>query len=129
MNVKYSSCLPAREDLFEIYEHLGWNEFLHLSAEQLLTAMENSWFSVYAYCEGKLVATGRVVSDGQINAYLCGLGVHKDYRGQGIGTEICRRLAEECQQHNLHLQLLCHEHLVPYYERMGFHQFAQGMKL
>jgi len=121
--------LPGQEKLFALYDKLGWNNFLNLAPEQLLAAMKSSWFSLYAYSGDSLVGTGRVISDGLINAYMCGIGVSSSCRGQGIGTEICRRLIAQCRLHNLHVQLFCGEDLVPFYQRLGFARFAQGMKL
>ncbi|WP_409342496.1 GNAT family N-acetyltransferase [Paenibacillus sp. MBLB4367] len=128
MDIRYDTELPTEDSIYELYENLQWNAYLQLSKHQLLTAMEQSWCAVYAYHEDRLVGTGRIVSDGIINAYLCGLGIHSDYRNRGIGSEITRLLVEYCQKDNLHLQFFCEEELVPYYEKMNFEVFAVGMK-
>ena len=128
MNPIYTLEHPAEDDLLTLYEKLDWNSFLKLSSTQLLTAMNQSFFAVYAYINDELVATGRVISDGVINAYVCGLGVLPEYRRQGIGTEIMRRLKAHCMEHNLHMQFLCEEILVPYYNKLGFEKFAVGMR-
>ncbi|MFV3013121.1 GNAT family N-acetyltransferase [Clostridium botulinum] len=129
MELRYTTRFPAREDLYALYEDLGWNDFLELSKEQLLIAMKQSWYSIYVYSGNKLVATGRIVSDGIINAYLCGLGVDSHFRNRGIGTEICRRLLMYCFENNLHTQLFCEESLVPYYEKVGLEKFTIGMRV
>ena len=129
MSMRYSFELTNESDLYKLYETLGWNDFLGLSQNQLVTAMKQSFFVVYAYEDNKLVGMGRIVSDGVINAYLCGLSVLPEYRGQGIGTEISRRLIAHCKEHNLHIQLFCEEEMVPYYEKMGFGKFAVGLKM
>ncbi|AJE10242.1 hypothetical protein [Clostridium botulinum] len=67
MELRYTMRFPAKEDLYALYENLGWNDFLKLSPEQLLIAMKQSWYSIYVYSGNKLVATGRIVSDGIIN--------------------------------------------------------------
>ncbi len=129
MGIKYTTKLTSHEELFYLYECLEWNDFLQLSKDQLVKAMEQSWYVIYAYDEEKLVGTGRVISDGVINAYLCGLGVIPAYRNKGIGTEISKRLVEYCNGSNLHIQLFCEEKLVPYYKNKGFEIFAVGMKI
>lgn len=129
MEVTFTTELPQKEDLYNLYEHLGWNSFLKLNPEQLLKAMEGSYYSVYAYSGNRLAATGRVVSDGIMNAYLCGLGVHCQFRHKGIATKIISMLTAYCKENNLHTQFFCEEHLVPYYEKMGFDKFAIGMKV
>lgn len=128
MEIQYESELPTAGEIYELYEHLQWNTFLGLSQEKLQKAMQQSYCAIYAYHEDQLIGTGRIISDGIINAYLCGLGVHPDYRGQGIGTAITQLLIEQCSNDNLHLQFFCEVELVPYYERLGFTVFAVGMK-
>lgn len=129
MELRYTTKFPTKEDLYSLYENLGWNDFLKLSPEQLLIAMKQSWYSIYVYSGNKLVATGRIVSDGITNAYLCGLGVDFHFRNRGIGTEISKRLITHCLKNNLHIQLFCEENLIPYYKEMGLEKFAIGMRM
>lgn len=128
MAIIYTSELKNELDLYKLYEELDWNDFLKLDASQLNLAMKQSWLVIYAYDDENLVGTGRIVSDGVINAYLCGLGVSSTNRNKGIGTEISRRLVDSCKQNNLHIQFFCEKHLVPYYKKQGFVEFAVGMK-
>lgn len=81
MEIQYTSKLPAPDELWALYDRLGWNEFLQLNSSALHKAMEQSWYSIYAYHGNQLVATGRVVSDGVINAYLCGFGRRRSVSG------------------------------------------------
>ena len=129
MAIIYTSELNNELDLYKLYEELDWNDFLKIDASQLNQAMKQSWLVIYAYDGDTLVGTGRIVSDGIINAYLCGLGVSNTFRNQGIGIEISRQLVEACKQRNLHIQFFCEKHLVPYYEKQGFVEFAVGMKV
>lgn len=128
MNIKYTSELPTADSIYGLYEHLGWNAFLQLDQDRLLAAMRLSWYAIYAYHGSRLIATGRIISDGITNAYLCGLGVHSDYRGKGIGKEVMRLLMEHCNTAKVHLQFFCEEELVPYYENMDCIAFAVGMR-
>ena len=120
--------LRSPADLYALYQRLGWAEFLQLDAGQLARAMAGSWYVVYVYDGDRLVGTGRVVSDGMINAYLCGLGVDPAYRNQGIGGRITEQLLRRCQQSKLHVQFFCEEDLLPFYEQRGLVKFAVGMK-
>lgn len=126
--MQYTEAAKSCGDIFDLYARLGWADFLQLDAEQLARAMEQSWYVLYVYDQGKLIGTGRVVSDGVINAYLCGLGVDPAYRHHGIGTHIMEQLVQRCQQSNLHIQFFCEQQLVPFYEQRGFVHFATGMK-
>lgn len=129
MDLKYTIRLKNKEDIYSLYGRLHWNNFLKLSSEQLFKAMEQSFYAIYAYDGDVLAGTGRVISDGVTNAYLCGLGVAPDYRNKGIGTEISKRLVDYCKSCNLHTQFFCTDKMVPYYENMGFEVFAVGMKV
>lgn len=129
MEIRYTTKLIKEEEIYSLYGCLGWNDFLKLNKEQLVKAMEQSYYVIYAYIGEKLIGTGRVISDGIINAYLCGLGVVEEYRSKGIGTEISKRLVEHCKRNNLHIQFFCEEKLVSYYKKMGFEVFAVGMKV
>ena len=129
MDIQYKATLNREEDLFCLYNSLGWSSFLKLDETQLAKAMNQSYYVIYAYDGDRLVGTGRVVSDGVINAYLCGLGVEQAYRSMGIGKEIVRLLVEYCKNNKLHIQLLCEEALISYYSAMGFNVFTVGMKL
>lgn len=126
--IKLSDKLPLRKQLYDLYQALGWNDYLKLDSEQLVTAIENSWYVLSAYRDDELIATGRVISDGVINAYICGLGVLPEYQRRGLGTKILNLLVEQCQKHNLHVQLLCDEEHLSYYRANGFIPFTIGMK-
>ena len=128
-DIVYRTELPKEEDLFHFYEVLCWNNFLKLPSNDLMMAIKNSYRSIYAYTDNKLIGTGRVVSDGIIIAYICGLGVLPDYRNQGIGSELLRMLKEHCKEQKLHVQIFCEENLISYYSKMGFTKFAVGMRL
>ena len=128
MKITFTEEVPKAQSIYELYDALGWNDFLKLSSEQLKTASEQSFISLYAYDGERLIATGRIISDGVINAYLCGLGVVPEYRNKGIGSQITKRLALYCKEQGLHLQLFCEDKLMPYYEKLGFRKFVSGMK-
>lgn len=123
-----SLILKNDSDLFGLYEELGWNSVLGLSSAELAMAMSGSHCAVYVYDGALLVGTGRAVSDGVINAYICGIGVLPGYRNRGIAREITRMLTDLCRRDGLHIQLVCEESLVPMYEKMGFVEFASAMK-
>lgn len=129
MNIIYTEKPKSNSDIFSFYESIGWNSFLNLTREQIIKGIEGSWYAVYAYDGDYLIGNGRVISDGVINAYLCGLGVLSKYRNRGIATEINKRLVSKCKSSNLRIQFFCEENLVPLYEKMGFEKFAAGMKL
>jgi len=128
MAIRYTDKIPSPDDLYKLYDCEGWNEVLNIPKESLHQAMVNSWYVVSGFDEHQIIATGRVISDGLINAYLCGLVVHPDYRNRGVGTEIVRRLVDKGRSSNLHIELFTESENIPYYQKLGFEQFATGMK-
>ncbi len=58
------------------------------------------------------------ITDGVLAAYIPHLEVLLDYRGQGIGTALMRRVLETLG--NLYLiDLLCEPDVQPFYARLG----------
>jgi ribosomal protein S18 acetylase RimI-like enzyme len=128
MSITYEVCPKKEGDLFGLYKSLGWADLLKLTKEQLAVAVANSRYVIYAYEDSILVGTGRILTDGVMHTYLCGIGVHADYRGKGIGASITKRLVEYCEYNGLKPQLNCNESLVQYYSNLGFKKFSIGMQ-
>lgn len=129
MTYEYISHQKSTKDVFGLYSSLGWQGYLKLSVDEYDKAMKNSYYTVYVYDDNILIGTGRVISDGIMNGYLCGLGVLEEYRSQGIGNSIMDLLIKKCEDNNLHIQLFCEDKLVKYYESIGFKRFGSGMIL
>ena len=129
LDVLFTTELLAKADLHALYELLGWNAFLKLTEDQIFKAAQQSFCSLYVYKECQLIATGRIISDGVINAYICGVGVLPEYRCHGIGSEIVNRLVVYSKERGLHTQLLCDEDHAKYYKQLGFKPFTVGMKI
>jgi len=128
MEIVFVEGVPESSQLFNLYNGLGWSQFLKLDADSIHAAMQNSYLVVCAYFGDQLVGMGRVVSDGLINAYLCGLGVLPEYRQQGIARKLTEILLQHCSAAKLRVQFFCEERLVSFYERQGFERFAVGMR-
>ena len=90
----YRSELPKKEDIYKFYEAIGWNEELGLSAQELLFAMKGSFHCIFVYDDDRIIATGRLISDGVTNAYMCGVGVLPEYQNHGLGREIVNKLSQ-----------------------------------
>lgn len=127
MNYEILEVLKDSLDLYKLYGELGWNKYLKLPKEQLNKAMENSWYVLYIYDGDQLIATGRMLSDGIINAYILGVGVHPSYQNKGLGEEVIQLLVQKGKKSNLNIQLFCKEDVKSYYEKQNFHCFASGM--
>ena len=73
----------------------------------------------------RVVGYVTAISDGISCAYIPHLEVLEAYRGQGIGTQLVRRLLLKLE-HLYMIDLICDEDLRPFYTRLGF-QTYHGM--
>ncbi|MFF2752941.1 GNAT family N-acetyltransferase [Psychrobacillus sp. NPDC058041] len=74
---------------------------------------------------GEVVGFITAISDGVLSAYIPLLEVLPAYKNNGIGKELVQRMIEELK--NLYMvDLLCDDHLQPYYEKQGMMK-ASGM--
>ena len=129
MEIEYVSALKKPEDTVELYKALKWYQLSGYTDEDIRKANE-SFYSVYAYDGDTLVGLGRVASDGLIAAVMSGICVRDDYRRQGIGAEIVRRIVDYCQSdmYKLSVQLFCEDSLIKWYEGLGFEKMPVGMR-
>jgi ribosomal protein S18 acetylase RimI-like enzyme len=65
------------------------------------------------------------ISDGILSAYIPLLEVLPEYRKQGIGRELVRRLLEQLKDFYM-VDLICDEDLRPFYEKLGM-KYHGGM--
>ncbi len=126
--IRYQSVLENKQDISDFYEEIGWNAFLKLSPEAIQRAMACSWATLYAYEGSRLIGCGRVLCDGVMTAFLCGLGVLPAWRNQGVAGKIITILNHICLEKGIYLQLVCHPDLEDFYQKKGFFPFATGMK-
>ena len=111
------------EDAAELKENMldgffvGWPR--RPSKTQHLAVLRGSFRVVLATDDttGKVVGFVNMISDGVLTAFIPWLEVLPDYQGQGIGTELMRRVLD-CEQ-MYSIDLVCDEPLLPYYARLG----------
>ncbi len=125
--------LPDPAEYFALFESTGWNQEYGMSAEELQRAILESWCVITAYDDGKLIGTGRVISDGVFHALIVDVIVRPEYQKHGIGTLIMQRLLERCRAARLRdVQLFCARGKAPFYQKLGFVSRAEdapGMDL
>lgn len=115
---------------------IGWDELEALyraaalgskTAELLETVFTNSRFSCFARdAEGRLVAAGRVLSDGADCAYVCDVAVHPDRQGRGVGAEVMTRLLAMCEGHRK-IILYAVPGKEAFYRKFGFRPMRTAM--
>lgn len=67
---------------------------------------------------GKVVGFINAISDGVQAAYIPLLEVLAQYQGQGLGSELTRRMIESLR-HLYQIDLMCDDDVRPFYERLG----------
>ena len=121
MDLEYRDTLPDADAYFELFESTGWNQEYRLTCEELRAAASRSWFLLAGYRDGRLVGTGRVVSDGVLHALIVDVIVSPECQGQGIGASIMERLVERCRTARIRdVQLFSAKGKAPFYRRLGF---------
>ena len=112
---------PDRNDYFALFETTGWNQNYRASPEELETANRNSWLTISAFDDDRLVGFGRVVTDFALHAMIFDLIVLPDYQGRGVGTTVLQTLVKKCREQGIRdIQLFCAKNQKGFYEKNGF---------
>jgi ribosomal protein S18 acetylase RimI-like enzyme len=90
------------------------------SPEAHLRMLKGSSHILLALSENRVVGFITAISDGVSAAYIPHLEVLPDYQGQGIGTELVRRMLATLSGLYM-VDLMCDPDLQPFYRRFGMH--------
>jgi ribosomal protein S18 acetylase RimI-like enzyme len=121
MSIIYKIDLPPADKYFNLFETTGWNSEYCLTKDELSLSLPNSYYTVSAYDENKLVGFGRIISDGVIHAMIYEMIVDPDYQREGIGSTILNMLVDKCLENNIRdIQLFSAKGKKIFYERHGF---------
>lgn len=121
MTIVLSEQLPDKNEYFSLFITTGWNTEYQVGPDELERTNRNSWLTISAYDEGKLVGFGRVVTDFVLHAMIFDMIILPDYQGQGIGTMILETLVKKCKEQGIKdVQLFCAKGKRPFYEKNGF---------
>ncbi len=132
-DIEYRESMPDAGPYLALFETTGWNAVYQTDIDDLIRALNNSWYVVTAYQNGELVGSGRVVSDGVLYAMIYDMIVNPSHQGQGIGTAILDKLILKCRTAGLReIQLFSAKGKAQFYRKRGFVERpadAPGMKL
>ena len=133
MSFLYRNTLPEEDQYWQLFDTTGWNEEYQKTSDQLMETLERSFYFVQCYTGDRLIASGRVVSDGILYGMIYDIIVDPEFESQGIGSEITKRLIEHCLEHNVrNIQLFSAKGKMPFYKKFGFEagrKGAEGMVL
>ena len=121
--VSYSGSIDDLEE-----GHLGGGFFEGWAAPpsplQHLQILRNSAHVVVARDDGgAVIGFVNALSDGVLAAYIPLLEVLPEHRGNGIGTELVRRLLATLGDLYM-IDVMCDDEVRPFYERLGFARSA-----
>ncbi len=122
MTIVYtSSCAGVTPDNLHGFFQ-GWHR--PLSPEQHLRLLQNSDEVVLVVDEqsGNVVGFITAITDQVLSAYIPLLEVLPEYRGQGIGRELVRRMLERLSSMRM-VDLVCDSELQPFYEALGMRPY------
>lgn len=107
-------------DLLRLCAQTDWTA--KRSADELQAMLDNTRVCLGVWDGDRLIGFARAITDDVYRAYVEDVIVDDAYRGQGIGSEITRRLLERFA-HVEEITLNCGDHLIPFYARFGFARF------
>lgn len=94
------------------------------TAESVKQVFSASYGVEYAYDGRKLIACGRVLSDGLEQAAVYNIGVDPDYQGYGLGRQLISRLLDQVT--GCETILYTHPQTVKFYEKLGWRRMKTG---
>lgn len=131
--IEYRIGKPDAAEFFKLFETTGWNEEYKADINDIDKVLDNSWYIVSAYEDGKLVGTGRMITDGILHAMIFDMIVEPGCQGRGIGAEILKMLVGKCKKQKIRdVQLFCAKGKARFYSKNGFVERpgdAPGMSL
>ena len=89
-----------------------------------------------ALLDGEIVGTAsliiepKFINDGGIVGHIEDVAVRNDTQLHGIGGQLVRHLLEVSRREGCYKVILdCADHVVPFYEKLGFHRWEQAMRI
>ncbi len=110
------------ESIVELYQAGGWWTESQANRDRIEAMIRGSFcFMIARSEEGKIIAMGRVISDGASDGYIQDVVVLPTYRRQGVGRELIQRLTQQCLKHKIGwIGLVAEPGTAHFYEQLGF---------
>ena len=110
------------EEFNLLYDDVGWGAYDDNITQK---ALDNTFYSVSAYDDNKIVGYGRIIGDTICFLYIQDIMVKPEYQGNKIGTMIMNKLLEkinEIKKENLDLRVYlgASKNREKFYEKFGF---------
>jgi len=110
------------EEIVALYQAGGWWRESPENRERIAPMIRGSFYFMVARSpEGRLLAMGRIISDGATDAYIQDVVVLPEYRGRGIGRELIQRLTARCVEQGIGwIGLVAEPGRSRFYEGLGY---------
>ncbi len=121
--LEYESVTAALVDeIVELYRAAGWWQESAANRRRIDPMIRGSLcFMVARAPDKRIVAMGRVISDGASDAYIQDVVVLPAYRRRGIGRELVRRLTQFCAEHDIDwIGLVAEPGTAAFYRNLGY---------
>jgi ribosomal protein S18 acetylase RimI-like enzyme len=118
------------DDLMEMYKHTYWAS--ERKKEDVLRMLSDTdyLFGVVDEVSGRLLAFGRVLSDGIFRAVIFDVVVHPEQRGKGLARMILDSITSHEELKLVEsLLLYCRPEVIELYEKWGFQDMQPDMHL
>ncbi len=126
MGIIYSNTIDSLDGKEIDGFFVGWPE--HPDQKTHLEILRRSYAVWMAFDENKCVGFVNAISDGSLSAFIPLLEVLPEYQGQGIGTELLRRMVETLEG-MYSIDIVCDEAISRFYAKKGFsRRVGMGMR-
>lgn len=116
--------LKEYSTVLDLYRNAGWWEDGD-DESAIPDILAGAWAVGSAWCAGRLIGMGRVLSDGRSDAYIQDVVVFSVYRGRGIGSGLVACLRDHCLAAGLRwIGLVAQPGTEGFYRRLGFAPLA-----
>ena len=115
------------DEIVELYKAGGWwKECYDKSKLDGLIKGSFVFMIVVEKKSNKVIGMGRLLSDGVSDAYIQDLVVLPEYRGQGVGKRLVKKLVEYCHSKGIHwIGLIAEPDQDGFYSKIGFKQMKK----
>lgn len=86
-----------------------------------LEILKNSDYVIIARDGANIIGFINAITDKTLSAYIPLLEVIPEYKNQGIGTELVKRMLEQLKDYYM-IDLCCDEHLEGFYKKFGMNK-------
>ena len=118
------------DQIITLYRLAGWWKSPDADRDHVRRIIAGSHCFLIALENEELVGMGRIISDGESDAYIQDVTVKPTCRKKGIGTQIVKRLVDRIEADGLKwIGLIAERNTHEFYERIGFKKMPNSIPM